>query len=153
MSSATIKTAKGVMEVEFFDADAPNTVANFTKLAKQGFYDGLTFHRVVPDFVLQGGDPTGTGAGGPGYEFADELPQPGEYRFGDLAMANAGPNTNGSQFFIISGPNGEQLPPQYSLFGRLKDGKATIDAIGALATGDGPPSEPVTMTKVTITES
>ena len=150
---ATIETNKGTMVFTLDPAKAPRTVNSFVYLARYHYFDGISFHRVVPNFVLQGGDPTGTGTGGPGYEFADELPQAGEYRYGDLAMANAGPNTNGSQFFVISGADGAALPPNYSLFGHLKDGKATIDAIGALATGDGPPSEPVTMTKVTITES
>ena len=91
-------------------------------LARYHYYDGVIFHRIINGFVCQGGDPTGTGRGGPGYRFADELPKPGRYEVGSLAMANAGPDTNGSQFFIISGPNGTGLPPQYSLFGKVVNG-------------------------------
>lgn len=149
----TIETNKGTMSFEMLPSKAPKAVNSFVYLARYHYFDGIGFHRVVPDFVLQGGDPTGSGAGGPGYAFGDELPGPGEYKFGSLAMANAGPNTNGSQFFVISGPNGETLSPNYSLFGQLKEGEETVRAIAALAVSDGPPSEPVTMTKVTVTES
>ena len=150
--TATMVTSKGSMTFDLLAKKAPKTVNNFVVLARYHYFDGITFHRVVPDFVLQGGDPEGTGRGGPGYEFADELPQAGEYKIGSLAMANAGPNTNGSQFFIISGQNGTQLPPSYSLFGQLTDGQPTVDAIAALGVGDGPPKETVTITSVTITE-
>ena len=120
----------------------------------EGFFDGLAFHRVVPDFVVQCGDPTGKGSGGPGYEFADELPQAGEYKLGSLAMANSGPNTNGSQFFVISGDKGIALPPNYTLFGQVADdGLPTVAAINALAVNDGPPSSPVTIMSVTIDET
>src|SRR4029077_20265204 len=112
------------------------------------------FHRVIPGFVLQGGDPTGKGTGGPGYQFADELPKPGRYELGSLAMANAGPNTNGSQFFVISGPDGMRLPPLYSLFGKVIKGVDVVAAIDALASpGAGTPKERVVIESVTITES
>ena len=151
--SATMVTNKGTMAFVLDPAKAPITVNNFVFLARYHYFDGIGFHRVVPGFVLQGGDPLGTGQGGPGYEFKDELPKAGEYSFGSLAMANAGKNTNGSQFFIISGPQGEQLPPDYSLFGQLTSGSDVVKAIDALGIGDGPPSEPVTITSLTITES
>jgi cyclophilin family peptidyl-prolyl cis-trans isomerase len=158
---ALMETSKGNMTFELDPKRAPKTVNSFVFLARQRYFEGIKFHRVVPAFVLQGGDPFSisdgaegpVGTGGPGYEFADELPQPGEYKVGSLVMANAGPNTNGSQFFIVSGPNGVQLPPNYALFGQLSDGQPTVDAIGALAVTDGPPSEPVIINKVTITES
>ena len=146
-------TDKGTMVFRLLADKAPRTVNNFVVLARYHYYDGITFHRVVPDFVLQGGDPEGTGGGGPGYEFEDELPGAGEYTIGSLAMANSGPDTNGSQFFVISGVNGTQLPPQYSLFGQLTEGQATVDAIAALAVGDGAPREPVTITSVTVVET
>ena len=110
------------------------------------------FHRVIPGFVLQGGDPTGTGRGGPGYQFEDELPKAGRYELGSLAMANAGPNTNGSQFFVISGPSGVRLPPQYSLFGKVIDGLDVVATIDALGTQSGQPKELVTISSVTIKE-
>jgi cyclophilin family peptidyl-prolyl cis-trans isomerase len=156
---ALMETSKGNMTFELDPKRAPKTVNSFVFLARQHYFEGIKFHRVVPDFVLQGGDPLsinddpGVGTGGPGYEFADELPQPGEYKVGSLVMANAGKNTNGSQFFIVSGPNGVTLPPNYALFGQLSDGQPTVDAIGALGVSDGPPSEPVIINKVTITES
>jgi cyclophilin family peptidyl-prolyl cis-trans isomerase len=158
---ALMETTKGNMAFELDPKRAPKTVNSFVFLARQHYFEGIKFHRVVPDFVLQGGDPFSitdgaegpVGTGGPGYEFADELPQPGEYKVGSLVMANSGPNTNGSQFFIVSGPNGVTLPPNYAMFGQLSDGQPTVDAIGALAVSDGPPSEPVIINKVTITES
>jgi cyclophilin family peptidyl-prolyl cis-trans isomerase len=150
---ATVETTKGTFEITFDAKRAPNTVNNFVTLARWKYFDGIGFHRVVPGFVIQGGDPEGTGGGGPGYDFADELPQAGEYKIGSLAMANAGPNTNGSQFFVITGEQGAGLPPSYSLFGEVTKGIETVTAIDALGVGDGPPSEPVTMTKVTITDS
>ncbi len=151
--SATVETTHGTFTITFDAARAPKTVNNFVTLARWKYFDGVGFHRVVPGFVIQGGDPEGTGMGGPGYTFADELPQAGEYEIGSLAMANAGPNTNGSQFFIITGEAGAGLPPQYSLFGKVTDGMDVVMKIDALGQGDGPPSEPVMMTKVTITES
>jgi cyclophilin family peptidyl-prolyl cis-trans isomerase len=156
---ALMETSKGSMTFDLDPKRAPKTVNSFVFLARQHYFEGIKFHRVVPDFVLQAGDPLSiiddprVGSGGPGYDFADELPQPGEYKVGSLVMANAGPNTNGSQFFIVSGPNGVTLPPNYALFGQLSDGQPTVDAIGALAVTDGPPSEPVIINKVTITES
>lgn len=131
MSKAEIHTAKGVMKIEFFDKDAPNTVANFIKLAKSGYYDGVTFHRVIPDFVIQGGDPTGTGAGGPGYKIDCELT--GENQFHDrgvLSMAHAGRNTGGSQFFIChSRNNTAHLDRNHTCFGKVYEGLEVIDAI------------------------
>ena len=111
------------------------------------------YKRQIPGFVLQGGDPKGTGTGGPGYDFEDELPRPGRYELGSLAMANAGPNTNGSQFFVISGPSGVRLPPQYSLFGKVVSGLDVVAAIDALGTSSGKPKERVTIVSMTITES
>ena len=140
MSKAIIKTAKGDMHVEFYDADAPNTVKNFRELAAKGFYNGLTFHRVIPNFVIQGGCPSGTGTGGPGYKFADE-PVQGNYRDGAVAMANSGPDTNGSQFFICLGDQ-LGLPKQYSLFGTTVAG---LDVVKTISVGD-------VMTSVTIEE-
>ena len=131
MSKAEIHTAKGVMKIEFFDKDAPNTVANFIKLAKSGYYDGVTFHRVIPDFVIQGGDPTGTGAGGPGYKIDCELT--GENQFHDrgvLSMAHAGRNTGGSQFFIChSRNNTAHLDRNHTCFGKVYEGLEVIDSI------------------------
>jgi cyclophilin family peptidyl-prolyl cis-trans isomerase len=132
---------------------APQTVNNFVFLARYHYFDGIDFHRVIPGFVLQGGDPKGTGSGGPGYRFADELPKPGRYELGSLAMANAGPNTNGSQFFIISGPAGQKLPPLYSLFGKVIGGLDVVKAIDAVGTPvAGKPKERVTIESVTVTE-
>ncbi|MHB8328143.1 MAG: peptidylprolyl isomerase, partial [Acidimicrobiales bacterium] len=110
-------------------------------------------HRVIPGFVLQGGDPTGTGTGGPGYRFADELPAPGRYELGSLAMANSGPNTNGSQFFVISGPDGMRLPPSYSLFGKVVSGLDVVAVIDGVGTPSGRPTETVTIESVAVTES
>jgi cyclophilin family peptidyl-prolyl cis-trans isomerase len=152
--TATMVTNKGTMTIALDPAAAPKTVNNFAVLARYHYFDGVGFHRIIPGFVLQGGDPDGTGRGGPGYRFDDELPRPGRYEIGSLAMANAGPNTNGSQFFVISGPDGVRLPSQYSLFGKVVAGLdvvATIDAIGT--PGAGKPTEPVTIESVTITES
>ncbi len=147
----TMETTKGTMTFELDPTIAPRTVNNFVTLAGFHYFDGITFHRVVRDFVIQGGDPDGTGGGGPGYAFADELPQK-PYEIGSLAMANAGANTNGSQFFIITGPNGASLPPSYSLFGKLTSGEDVMKAINLLGPEgkDGPPSSPVSMTKVTV---
>jgi peptidylprolyl isomerase/peptidyl-prolyl cis-trans isomerase B (cyclophilin B) len=128
-------------------------VNSFVFLARYHYYDGVIFHRIIPGFVLQGGDPTGTGTGGPGYKFEDELPAPGRYQVGSLAMANAGPNTNGSQFFIISGPDGVRLPPQYALFGAVVSGGDVVTKINALGTRSGKPTEEVVIESVTIAES
>jgi len=151
--TADLATSKGDITIALDPKKAPNTVNNFVFLAKHGFYDGLTFHRVIPGFVIQGGDPQGTGSGGPGYQFADELPQAGDYKVGSVAMANAGPNTNGSQFFIITGSDGAALPPAYSLFGTVATGQAVANAISKTApAGSEAPDPPVVITKVTITE-
>jgi peptidyl-prolyl cis-trans isomerase B (cyclophilin B) len=131
MKTAKISTEKGDMQVEFYEKDAPNTVANFIKLAKSGFYDGLTFHRVIPDFVIQGGDPEGTGAGGPGYTIPCELDGGNQYHDrGVLSMAHAGRNTGGSQFFIcLSRKNTSHLDRQHTCFGKVVDGLEVIDLI------------------------
>ena len=150
---AEMETSMGSMTIELDPIAAPKTVNNFVFLARQGFYDGVIFHRVIQGFVLQGGDPEGTGRGGPGYKFEDELPKAGRYEVGSLAMANAGPNTNGSQFFVISGPSGVRLPPQYSLFGKVVKGLDVVDAIEKVPTGAGDrPKEDVVINSVTITE-
>jgi peptidyl-prolyl cis-trans isomerase B (cyclophilin B) len=152
--TAEVKTNFGDFTIEFDAEKAPNTVNNFVVLSRYHYYDGVSCHRVVPNFVIQCGDPEGTGGGGPGYTFDDELPEEGEYVLGSLAMANSGPNTNGSQFFVISGPDGTQLPPQYSLFGQVTEGlDTTIETIAALGQPDETPSEPVQILSVTITES
>jgi peptidyl-prolyl cis-trans isomerase B (cyclophilin B) len=128
MSTATMQTNKGTIELELFDGDAPKTVGNFTKLARDGFYDGVIFHRVIPDFMIQGGDPTGTGTGGPGYQFEDEF-NDNKVERGALAMANAGPNTNGSQFFIVTAEACPWLDGKHTVFGRVTSGMDIVDAI------------------------
>jgi len=128
VTNATLHTNKGSISVELFDDDAPKTVANFTKLAADGFYDGVVFHRVIPDFMIQGGDPTGTGSGGPGYKFEDEI-NPNKVVRGALAMANSGPNTNGSQFFIVTADACPWLDGKHTVFGRVSDGMDVVDAI------------------------
>jgi len=132
MANATLHTNHGPIEVELFDEDAPKTVGNFTKLAGEGFYDGVIFHRVIPDFMIQGGDPTGTGTGGPGYEFEDEINHHQVDR-GALAMANAGPNTNGSQFFIVTADACPWLDGKHTVFGRVTGGMEAVDTISNLA--------------------
>ena len=151
--TATMVTSKGTMVIALDPIAAPRTVNNFVFLSRFHYYDGIVFHRVIPGFVLQGGDPEGSGRGGPGYRFADELPKPGRYEIGSLAMANAGPDTNGSQFFVISGPDGARLPPQYSLFGAVVSGGDVVAAIDAIGTRSGTPSEKVVIESVTIEES
>jgi peptidylprolyl isomerase/peptidyl-prolyl cis-trans isomerase B (cyclophilin B) len=155
--TAEIETNKGPLTVELYPATAPLAVNSFVTLARYHYFDGIDCHRIIPQFVAQCGDPTGTGSGGPGYEFADELPEAGAYQIGSLAMANAGPNTNGSQFFIITGPNGAALPPDYTLFGKVTDGLDTtvpkLDAAGNPESNGVPPLEPVTIESITITES
>src|ERR671923_1094264 len=131
MSSATMHTNHGPVEIEFFDEDAPNTVENFRRLSAEGFYDGLTFHRVIPDFMIQGGDPQGTGTGGPGYTFEDEFNQHKVVR-GALAMANAGPNTNGSQFFLVTTEAAPWLDGKHTVFGRVTEGQDVVDTISEL---------------------
>jgi peptidyl-prolyl cis-trans isomerase B (cyclophilin B) len=133
MSSATLQTNHGTIELELFDGEAPKTVENFRKLAGDGFYDGVVFHRVIPDFMIQGGDPTGTGSGGPGYTFEDEFNEHPVVR-GALAMANAGPNTNGSQFFIVTADACPWLDGKHTVFGRVTSGMDVVDAISALET-------------------
>src|SRR5881275_1035202 len=131
MTSATLHTTKGAIAIELFDDDAPKTVANFKKLAADGFYDGIIFHRVIPDFMIQGGDPTGTGRGGPGYTFEDEQNDHGVDR-GALAMAHAGPNTNGSQFFIVTADSCPWLNGKHTVFGRVTNGMDVVDEISKL---------------------
>ena len=131
MSKSTLHTNHGAMELELHDEDAPKTVENFKKLARDGFYDGVIFHRVIPDFMIQGGDPTGTGSGGPGYQFEDEFNEHGVVR-GALAMANAGPNTNGSQFFIVTTPDASWLNGKHTVFGRVTSGMDVADTIAEL---------------------
>jgi peptidyl-prolyl cis-trans isomerase B (cyclophilin B) len=128
MSQATMHTNHGAIELELFDDDAPKTVENFRKLAADGFYEGVIFHRVIPDFMIQGGDPTGTGTGGPGYTFEDEFNDHKIVR-GALAMANAGPNTNGSQFFIVTTPEAPWLDGKHTVFGQVTSGMEAVDAI------------------------
>src|SRR5688500_12204431 len=128
--TATIDTSAGTMTAELFASEAPKTVNNFVFLARDGFYDGVIFHRVISGFMIQGGDPTGTGRGGPGYKFEDE-PVNRRYERGILAMANSGPNTNGSQFFVMHADYG--LPPNYTIFGKLTDGHDTLDKIATAA--------------------
>jgi peptidylprolyl isomerase len=151
--TASMVTSKGTLTIALDPIAAPATVNNFVFLARYHYFDGIVFHRIIPGFVLQGGDPTGNGTGGPGYRFADELPKAGRYELGSLAMANAGPNTNGSQFFVISGPSGIRLPPQYSLFGKVVAGLDIVAAIDAIGTSSGTPKESVTIESVTITEA
>lgn len=156
--AGTLETNKGTIEVEFFPEDAPNTVNNFVCLAEDGYYDQTPFHRIVKGFVIQGGDPTGTGSGGPGYKFADE-PIARDYERGTLAMANAGPNTNGSQFFIVLDDLRGKLPKNYTIFGRVTEGQDVVAAIADTRTVAGrsgensTPTEPITLEKVTIAES
>ncbi len=150
--TAEMVTSKGTMTIALDPQAAPRTVNSFVFLARYHYFEGIVFHRIIPGFVLQGGDPTGTGSGGPGYRFADELPAPGRYELGSLAMANAGPDTNGSQFFVISGPDGMRLPPSYSLFGKVVAGLETVATIDAVGSRSGKPSERVTIESVTITE-
>jgi len=150
---AEMDTTKGTMAFALDALAAPRTVNNFVFLARYHYFEGIFFHRVIPGFVVQGGDPQGTGTGGPGYRFEDELPKPGRYELGSLAMANAGPNTNGSQFFIISGPDGMRLPPQYSLFGHMASGRDVLAAIDAIGTPSGAPKERVVIEEVRITEA
>ena len=142
MSNATLHTNHGAIELELFDEDAPKTVENFRKLAADGFYDGVGFHRVIKDFMIQGGDPTGTGAGGPGYTFEDEFHDRKVER-GALAMANAGPNTNGSQFFIVTTEAAPWLDGKHTVFGRVTGGMEAVDSIEGTETdaGDKPVSE------------
>ena len=150
--TATMETSMGTLVIALDPIAAPITVNNFVFLAAQHYYDGVIFHRIINGFVCQGGDPDGNGRGGPGYRFVDELPKPGKYQIGSLAMANAGPNTNGSQFFIISGPSGVQLPPAYSLFGQVVKGLDIVEMMQNVPTGPGDrPKDDVVIRSVTIT--
>ncbi len=152
--TAEIVTNHGTMRAFLYPERAPRTVNNFVGLARYHYYDGLIFHRIIREFMIQGGCPEGSGRGGPGYRFADELPEPGRYEVGTLAMANAGPNTNGSQFFIVSGAHGVTLPPNYSIFGKLIDGFEVLSELEKVRTGSGDrPVDDVVIESVTITES
>ncbi|NNK91690.1 MAG: peptidylprolyl isomerase [Acidimicrobiia bacterium] len=150
--TATLATNQGEIVIDLDASSSPLAVNNFVFLARDGFYDGVIFHRVIPGFMIQGGDPTGTGRGGPGYKFRDEVDGPGTYSRGTVAMANAGPNTNGSQFFIMHADYG--LPHQYTIFGQVTSGLDAVDAIAGTPTGaaDRPTSDCV-IESVTITEA
>ncbi len=150
MSKAILNTNRGAIEVEFFDDDAPKTVENFRKLAADGFYDGLIFHRVIRDFMVQGGCPEGTGTGGPGYQFEDEF-NPNKVIRGALAMANAGPNTNGSQFFIVTTPTAEWLDGKHTVFGKVVEGMDVVDEIETSPTdGHDKPLEDQKIESITL---
>jgi peptidyl-prolyl cis-trans isomerase B (cyclophilin B) len=150
MTNATMQTNHGAIELELFDEDAPKTVENFLKLARDGFYDGVIFHRVIEDFMIQGGDPTGTGMGGPGYQFEDEFNDHKVVR-GALAMANAGPNTNGSQFFIVTTESAPWLDGKHTVFGRVTSGMDVVDAIEKVDTGPNDrPQEDVRIESVQV---
>ncbi|NCZ93101.1 MAG: peptidylprolyl isomerase [Actinobacteria bacterium] len=150
--TATMETSMGTIVISLDPINAPKTTNNFVFLALNHYYDGIIFHRIVKDFVIQGGDPEGSGRGGPGYRFEDELPKPGKYAIGSLAMANAGPNTNGSQFFIISGQSGCTLPPLYSLFGQVVKGLDVVEKMQNVETdGRDRPRTDVVINSVTIT--
>ena len=150
--TATMDTSMGTIVISLDPINAPKTTNNFVFLALNHYYDGIIFHRIIKGFVCQGGDPQGSGMGGPGYRFEDELPKPGKYAIGSLAMANAGPNTNGSQFFIISGQSGCALPPLYSLFGQVVKGLDVVEAMQNVDTdGRDRPKTDVVINSVTIT--
>ena len=152
MSTATMNTTEGAITIELFDEDAPKTVENFRKLAADGFYDGLIFHRVIPDFMIQGGCPQGTGTGGPGYTFEDEFNDHKVER-GALAMANAGPNTNGSQFFIVTTEAAPWLDGKHTVFGKVTSGMDVVDAISAVSRdAHDKPHEPVIIERAAIEE-
>lgn len=151
--TAKMVTSKGELIIALDTTLAPKTVNNFVFLALHHYFDGVVFHRIIPGFVVQGGDPEGSGRGGPGYRFEDELPPAGRYEIGTLAMANAGPNTNGSQFFIVSGKDGTTLPPAYTIFGKVIKGLDVVTAIESVGSRSGSPTEAVTIESVTITES
>ncbi len=157
--TALVSTNKGDLTIVLDPTKAPGTVNNFVNLARSKYFDGTVCHRAIPSFVVQCGDPTATGSGGPGYSIADELPAAGEYKLGSLAMANSGPNTNGSQFFIISGEQGMTLQPNYSLFGQVTQGlDTTLSSLDKAGNSDPasngvPPKEELRIVKVTISES
>jgi cyclophilin family peptidyl-prolyl cis-trans isomerase len=152
MTTATMHTSEGAIELELFPGEAPKTVENFTKLAADGFYDGVIFHRVIPDFMIQGGDPTGTGSGGPGYQFEDEFNEHKVER-GALAMANAGPNTNGSQFFIVTADACPWLDGKHTVFGRVTSGQEIADRISQVERDNrDKPKTPVTIERIALGE-
>ena len=157
--TAVVQTNMGTYSAVLDAAKAPGTVNNFVSLARNKYFDGTKCHRAIPGFMIQCGDPTATGSGGPGYKIADELPASGEYKIGSLAMANSGPNTNGSQFFVISGNQGVSLPPNYTLFGQVIDGlDTTVVALDAAGNDDPssngvPPLTAITIESITVTES
>ena len=152
MTKATMQTNHGTIELDLFAADAPATVENFTKLARDGFYDGVVFHRVIPDFMIQGGDPTGTVSGGPGYKFADEF-NPNKVVRGALAMANSGPNTNGSQFVIVTAAETPWLDGKHTVFGEVVDGMEVVDKIeNAPSQGADRPIEPTHIANIDLGE-
>jgi cyclophilin family peptidyl-prolyl cis-trans isomerase len=152
MSTAKLHTSHGTIEIEFFDDDAPKTVDNFRKLAADKFYDGLMFHRVIPDFMIQGGCPQGTGTGGPGYTFEDEFNQHKIVR-GALAMANSGPNTNGSQFFIVTTAAAPWLDGKHTVFGQVTNGMDAVDALEAVPTdARDRPQEPAAIESVELSD-
>jgi cyclophilin family peptidyl-prolyl cis-trans isomerase len=153
VSNATLHTSEGAIELELYPDAAPKTVENFEKLSRDGFYEGVIFHRVIPDFMIQGGDPTGTGTGGPGYEFEDEF---NEHRVtrGALAMANAGPNTNGSQFFIVTAEEASWLDGKHTVFGRVTAGMDVVDRISqAERDANDRPRKPVTIDRVELAKN
>ncbi len=152
MSTATMNTSEGAIAFELFDSDAPKTVENFRKLASEGFYDGLTFHRVIKDFMIQGGCPQGTGTGGPGYKFEDEINSHKIVR-GALAMANAGPNTNGSQFFIVTTAAAPWLDGKHTVFGQVTEGMDVVDKLEGVPTdGSDRPTEPIGIAAIEFSE-
>jgi len=152
MTNVTMETNRGTIQIELFDDDAPKTVQNFLKLAGDGFYDGVIFHRVIPDFMIQGGDPAGTGMGGPGYQFEDEINDNKVVR-GALAMANAGPNTNGSQFFIVTAEACPWLDGAHTVFGRVTGGMDVVDTIERTPTDHGDrPLDEVRIESISVAE-
>jgi cyclophilin family peptidyl-prolyl cis-trans isomerase len=152
VSSATLHTSEGSIELELYPDAAPKTVENFVKLSRDGFYEGVIFHRVIPDFMIQGGDPTGTGTGGPGYEFEDEFNEHRVVR-GALAMANAGPNTNGSQFFIVTAEATPWLDGKHTVFGRVTSGMDVVDRISEVdRDANDKPRDDVTIERVELSE-
>ncbi|HEV3047833.1 MAG TPA: peptidylprolyl isomerase [Solirubrobacteraceae bacterium] len=152
MSTATMQTSEGPIVFELFDEDAPKTVENFRKLAGEGFYDGLTFHRVISDFMIQGGCPQGTGTGGPGYTFEDEFNEHKVVR-GALAMANAGPDTNGSQFFIVTADSCPWLDGKHTVFGQVSEGMDVVDKLEAVPTdGSDRPAEPIGIDSIALSQ-
>jgi cyclophilin family peptidyl-prolyl cis-trans isomerase len=152
VSRATLHTSEGAIELELYRDDAPKTVENFTKLAREGFYDSVIFHRVIPDFMIQGGDPTGTGTGGPGYQFEDEINEHRVVR-GALAMANAGPNTNGSQFFIVTTEAAPWLDGKHTVFGHITSGMDVVDRISEVdRDANDRPRTPITIERVELSD-